>query len=1159
MKKFGVGKNVTEETLEEGRMALIELEKQLRLRDGPKEIHQGALEESKLENSPQPQKSSSPRVSKPADTTENNIALTNNEISINNQSINNNTTGRYQQVINSRKMMDQIPRGTRLTQRLESLGLTVEELDDRGLIEGGAGSLPGSQYSSVRSRSRRSLELQSRSHRLQERGKEALSKVRNGLCHMLKVLARRGVDFERYCKKFCVPTISNLDRARSRNAPMTKKQFFVMLKSIGLPLSVRELHDITQYYSIPIGSSLSLSDGPDTLASVTTSYDFSNKGSSGVSNAEYADYLGLLRDARLLPQVSHGKRGSFPEEDEDMDLDIDFDLDGDFDNDVDEVHSYTQVLSNLKSMLMESTTSLGKHQDDVYRMFARWDTQGMGTVTATQFLRVLARLHVELSDQDQDFLVELLDTNAMGRIEFESLLNFCFTGSLSAGFESPEYPLISPISIGKQGGQYMSRLASGEDFTGETVSAVSIGTKETNGNFISGGSGSDGGKKSRLKEWQRPHTASSVLSRPYAEQRTQYMEQSNFGPAMQLQTHSLFLPTSSTELEPLSHQTQQLAPPKVPFRRMNSDGDSLRMSAKDRTELQMSSSGSNYLFGKGHQRPQTASGRVSSSSSRSQEHSNQPEQASKDARKYTAAVYNHLDSIYDDTEVYEDALLDENLVLSNTYSSERKSDNLSQEKEGIASFAPGGLFANQNQSGQQVLARKPSEAVPFDRAQSDIPDISRGSGKDFWFPIAPLHSGAAENILSERSDFRKGLDYGPERDWKEQNFAYSGGSDRIVSTDMMNATIGFADKESDDDAIALEDEPIDHLVLLANQILTTLRDIVMTRYRRGKSLTEIYQQFDVQNKHYFDSCDFVRATSELRLETSSRVAGIAVNLMAVDGYDKVCYGEFKVFVLDSDHKLLELNIQEQLAQQLEQHGREYQSWMVDVFWTDDDSLNDSARLSSKSERDRQSGAVQKQVFIAALRKIGAVLTASELNRLVDRFDMHGTDMCSVTRFIRMIQTSEAWRQAEKILSYQEEAAEEAEYLRQQLRLRRSLQSNSSSGGGSRSEDESIPYPAELADLPDLSEELISICEYLGIRVLSEQNMLWIAADALKAPLPVSWTAQKDVNGRTFFYNHLTNQSKWEHPLDPHFRKLRDKYRQSNAGLESTLGRNSQIL
>lgn len=81
-------------------------------------------------------------------------------------------------------------------------------------------------------------------------------------------------------------------------------------------------------------------------------------------------------------------------------------------------------------------------------------------------------------------------------------------------------------------------------------------------------------------------------------------------------------------------------------------------------------------------------------------------------------------------------------------------------------------------------------------------------------------------------------------------------------------------------------------------------------------------------------------------------------------------------------------------------------------------------------------------------------------------------------------------------------------------------------------------------------------------MLSEQNMLWIAADALKAPLPVSWSAQKDSDGRTYFHNHLTNQSRWEHPLDPHFRKLRDKYRQSNAGLDGgglVGGRSSLVL
>jgi Ca2+-binding EF-hand superfamily protein len=167
----------------------------------------------------------------------------------------------------------------------------------------------------------------------------------------------------------------------------------------------------------------------------------------------------------------------------------------------------------------------------------------------------------------------------------------------------------------------------------------------------------------------------------------------------------------------------------------------------------------------------------------------------------------------------------------------------------------------------------------------------------------------------------------------------------------------------------------------------------MTRYRRGKSLLEIFQHFDRSEKLYFDSNDFVLATSDLRLETSSRVAAIAVNIMAIDGFDKVSYGEFKVFVLDSDHKLLELNIQHQLAQQLENQGRNYQTWMSDIFWSEEDSLNDSARLSTHS--DRQNGMISQPVFVNCLINLGAVLTASEINRLVDRFDIHCSDVCSV--------------------------------------------------------------------------------------------------------------------------------------------------------------------
>ena len=48
------------------------------------------------------------------------------------------------------------------------------------MIDGG-GSLPGSQYSSSKQKSRRSLEFQSRSHRLMDRDKETLSKTLNTL------------------------------------------------------------------------------------------------------------------------------------------------------------------------------------------------------------------------------------------------------------------------------------------------------------------------------------------------------------------------------------------------------------------------------------------------------------------------------------------------------------------------------------------------------------------------------------------------------------------------------------------------------------------------------------------------------------------------------------------------------------------------------------------------------------------------------------------------------------------------------------------------------------------------------------------------------------------------------------------------------------------
>ena len=132
-----------------------------------------------------------------------------------------------------------------------------------------------------------------------------------------------------------------------------------MIRNIGLLLTPKEISELTSRYSVP--------------------------------STDMVDFEAMLRDANV---AMIGKTSV---------------TDGDFvgQDSVEslrgaEVGAYTGVLLDTKRMLIESVQSLGKSLGDVYRMFARWDNEGTGTVTAAQFLRVLTRLHIDLSDQDQD-------------------------------------------------------------------------------------------------------------------------------------------------------------------------------------------------------------------------------------------------------------------------------------------------------------------------------------------------------------------------------------------------------------------------------------------------------------------------------------------------------------------------------------------------------------------------------------------------------------------------------------------------------------------------------------------------------------------------------------------------------------------------------------
>ena len=190
--------------------------------------------------------------------------------------------------------------------------------------------------------------------------------------------------------------------------------------------------------------------------------------------------------------------------------------------------------------------------------------------------------------------------------------------------------------------------------------------------------------------------------------------------------------------------------------------------------------------------------------------------------------------------------------------------------------------------------------------------------------------------------------------------------------------------------------PDDHLSLLADQTLATLRDLIISRHRSGKSLQEIFQHFDRDAKGYFDVHDFIRAASDLRIEISEHVAVPTMSRIAIDGIDKATLGEFVVFVTDIDHVSLEHNVRTQVATLLERETSEesFLTRMYEVFWQEDKHKQRPGNVIP--------GTVSTSAFISALGTLDLTLSISEVDRLIARFDLYGTGACSVERFVDMV-------------------------------------------------------------------------------------------------------------------------------------------------------------
>ena len=86
-----------------------------------------------------------------------------------------------------------------------------------------------------------------------------------------------------------------------------------------------------------------------------------------------------------------------------------------------------------------------------------------------------------------------------------------------------------------------------------------------------------------------------------------------------------------------------------------------------------------------------------------------------------------------------------------------------------------------------------------------------------------------------------------------------------------------------------------------------------------------------------------------------------------------------------------------------------------------------------------------------------------------------------------------------------------------------------------------------------AQEIKDYAEWLGIPE-GDTDLLWIARQGLKTPLPKPWRPCEASSGEIFFYNPVTGASQWDHPCDEELRQLylqEKKKQKDKEGKEET--------
>ena len=70
----------------------------------------------------------------------------------------------------------------------------------------------------------------------------------------------------------------------------------------------------------------------------------------------------------------------------------------------------------------------------------------------------------------------------------------------------------------------------------------------------------------------------------------------------------------------------------------------------------------------------------------------------------------------------------------------------------------------------------------------------------------------------------------------------------------------------------------------------------------------------------------------------------------------------------------------------------------------------------------------------------------------------------------------------------------------------------------------------------LGSEINGYAEFLGMDLKEDADLLYIAEEGLKAPVPEPWKAYSNENEEIYYCNTVTGQLIYDHPLDEVYRK-----------------------